>query len=102
MSDLKKAPQLGAAHTDVSEYAEGTANLELIQRRQDHLGASILFYHQPVHIVRGERAWLFDADGNRYMDCYNNVASVGPLPPPRRPGFDGAGTAAQHPYAVSA
>jgi 4-aminobutyrate aminotransferase-like enzyme len=27
--------------------------------------------------VRGEGTWLFDADGRRYLDCYNNVASVG-------------------------
>jgi 4-aminobutyrate aminotransferase-like enzyme len=27
--------------------------------------------------VRGEGVWLFDADGKRYLDCYNNVASVG-------------------------
>jgi 4-aminobutyrate aminotransferase-like enzyme len=30
-----------------------------------------------VHLVRGEGTWLFDADGRRYLDCYNNVASVG-------------------------
>jgi 4-aminobutyrate aminotransferase-like enzyme len=35
------------------------------------------FYKQPVHLVRGEGMWLFDADGKRYLDCYNNVASVG-------------------------
>jgi 4-aminobutyrate aminotransferase-like enzyme len=27
--------------------------------------------------VRGEGVWLFDADGRRYLDCYNNVPSVG-------------------------
>lgn len=36
-----------------------------------------LFYGDPVHLVRGEGAWLFGADGRRYLDCYNNVASVG-------------------------
>jgi 4-aminobutyrate aminotransferase-like enzyme len=30
-----------------------------------------------VHIVRGEGVWLWDANGRRYLDCYNNVASVG-------------------------
>jgi 4-aminobutyrate aminotransferase-like enzyme len=74
---LKDAPQMGAAHTDASEYSEGTPNLALVHRRQDHLGASLLFYHNPVHIVRGEGPYLFDADGQRYLDCYNNVASVG-------------------------
>ena len=50
----------------------------LLQRRQRSLGpAYSLFYEQPVHLVRGEGAWLFDPAGRRYLDCYNNVASVG-------------------------
>jgi 4-aminobutyrate aminotransferase-like enzyme len=54
------------------------AEPSLLQRRQRSLGpAYSLFYEQPVHLVRGEGAWLFDADGRRYLDCYNNVASVG-------------------------
>ena len=36
-----------------------------------------LFYQEPVEIVRGEGTLLFDADGNDYLDVYNNVASVG-------------------------
>lgn len=36
-----------------------------------------LFYDSPVHLVRGEGVWLYDADGRKYLDCYNNVASVG-------------------------
>jgi 4-aminobutyrate aminotransferase-like enzyme len=51
---------------------------ELIQRRRKAMGPSYrLFYQEPVHLVRGEGAWLFDAEGKRYLDCYNNVASVG-------------------------
>jgi 4-aminobutyrate aminotransferase-like enzyme len=36
-----------------------------------------LFYDDPVHIVRGQGVWLWDAKGRKYLDCYNNVASVG-------------------------
>jgi len=36
-----------------------------------------LFYEQPIHLVRGEGAWLFDADGKKYLDMYNNVPHVG-------------------------
>ena len=36
-----------------------------------------LFYDEPVHLERGEGVYLFDRDGRRYLDCYNNVASVG-------------------------
>ena len=52
-------------------------NQDLIRRREAHMGGSMLFYRDPVHIVRGEGAWLYDQDGRRYLDCYNNVASVG-------------------------
>jgi len=51
---------------------------ELLKRRERALGPAYrLFYDQPVHLVRGEGVWLFDAGGQRYLDCYNNVASVG-------------------------
>lgn len=36
-----------------------------------------LFYDEPVHLVRGEGTWLYDAGGRRYLDAYNNVAVVG-------------------------
>lgn len=50
----------------------------LLRRRADALAPSYqLFYDEPVHLVRGEGVWVFDADGNRYLDCYNNVPSVG-------------------------
>lgn len=35
------------------------------------------FYDTPVHLVRGEGSHLFDPDGVRYLDAYNNVVSVG-------------------------
>lgn len=50
----------------------------LIERRERLLGPAYrLFYANPVHIVRGEGAWLYDPDGNGYLDVYNNVACVG-------------------------
>ncbi|MBC9205824.1 aspartate aminotransferase family protein [Roseomonas aerophila] len=50
----------------------------LIERRQKLLGPAYrLFYAKPVHVVRGEGVWLYDPDGNAYLDVYNNVASVG-------------------------
>jgi 4-aminobutyrate aminotransferase-like enzyme len=51
---------------------------DLIRRRAAVLAPSYqLFYDEPVHLVRGEGVWLIDAEGNRYLDCYNNVPSVG-------------------------
>jgi len=53
-------------------------NETLQARRARLLGPAYrLFYEEPLHIVRGEGAWLHDADGRRYLDAYNNVAAVG-------------------------
>jgi len=50
----------------------------LLERRNRTLGTGApLFYQDPVHIVRGEGVTLFDADGRRYVDMYNNVPCVG-------------------------
>ena len=52
--------------------------MDLLERRNLALGpAYSLFYDVPVHIVRGRGVWLWDAQGRKYLDCYNNVASVG-------------------------
>jgi 4-aminobutyrate aminotransferase-like enzyme len=34
------------------------------------------FYRQPPVLVHGEGAYLFDADGRRYVDCYSGVTVV--------------------------
>ncbi len=50
----------------------------LMARRKRLLGPDLeLTYNEPIHIVRGEGVWLHDADGRRYLDCYNNVPQVG-------------------------
>ena len=36
-----------------------------------------LSYASPLHIIRGQGSYLFDAQGQRYLDCINNVAHVG-------------------------
>ena len=54
-----------------------TAN-SLLERRARLLGPNVpTFYDDPVHVVRGEGVWLWDAAGRRYLDCYNNVPHVG-------------------------
>lgn len=55
-----------------------TTTADLIERRARLLGPSYrLFYDEPLHPVRGEGVWLFDAEGRRYLDAYNNVVCVG-------------------------
>ncbi|MCP5037189.1 MAG: aspartate aminotransferase family protein [Rhodobacteraceae bacterium] len=51
---------------------------KLLARRERLLGPGMTtFYREPVHLVRGKGAYLWDADGNRFLDAYNNVAHVG-------------------------
>jgi 4-aminobutyrate aminotransferase-like enzyme len=52
---------------------------ELARRRYKVLGPALteLHYDEPVHVVRAEGVWLFDADGHRLLDAYNNVPIVG-------------------------
>ena len=50
----------------------------LLARRERALGKGMpLFYDEPLHLVRGQGAHLFDAMGRRYVDMYNNVPCVG-------------------------
>jgi len=51
---------------------------ELLARRHRLMGRDLpIFYDPPLHLVRGRDVWLFDADGRRYLDVYNNVSHVG-------------------------
>ena len=50
----------------------------IVERRASLLGPAYkLFYRNPVRVVRAEGVHLFDADGQAYLDAYNNVPSVG-------------------------
>ena len=67
----------------VNAFVEGAADLSpeeraMIDRRKALLGPAYrLFYERPLHLVRGEGVWLYDPQGNAYMDAYNNVTSIG-------------------------
>jgi 4-aminobutyrate aminotransferase-like enzyme/Ser/Thr protein kinase RdoA (MazF antagonist) len=52
---------------------------ELGRRRAEAVGALLtpLTYSEPVHVTRGEGVWLYEADGRRVLDAYNNVPVVG-------------------------
>ncbi|WP_347936173.1 aminotransferase class III-fold pyridoxal phosphate-dependent enzyme [Amylibacter sp. IMCC11727] len=55
-----------------------TTKQSLLDRRDKTLGPNMsTFYDDPVHLVRGSGVWLWDADGKKYLDCYNNVPHVG-------------------------
>ena len=75
--------QTRATGTMVNAYQPGQGHLspaetQMAEDRARLLGPAYrLFYETPVHLVRGAGVHLYDAQGNAYLDCYNNVASVG-------------------------
>lgn len=65
---------------DMTSGASGLtpATEALVRRRRATFGpTSMLFYKRPLHVVRAEGVWLYEADGTRCLDAYNNVPSIG-------------------------
>jgi 4-aminobutyrate aminotransferase-like enzyme/Ser/Thr protein kinase RdoA (MazF antagonist) len=51
---------------------------DIVERRRTVMSQALsLAYREPLHIVRGRGAYLYDADGRAYLDLVNNVAHVG-------------------------
>jgi 4-aminobutyrate aminotransferase-like enzyme/Ser/Thr protein kinase RdoA (MazF antagonist) len=52
---------------------------DLARRRNEALGGLLtpLTYRRPVHAVRAEGVWIYEPDGGRLLDAYNNVPVVG-------------------------
>jgi 4-aminobutyrate aminotransferase-like enzyme/Ser/Thr protein kinase RdoA (MazF antagonist) len=51
---------------------------EILTRRRERMGGNVsISYRSPLKIVRGWMQYLYDDDGHRYIDAYNNVAHVG-------------------------
>jgi 4-aminobutyrate aminotransferase-like enzyme len=69
--------------SSVNAFIPGQAKLDeheerMIEQRDRLLGPAYrLMYQKPLHFVRGEGVWLYDSDGRRYLDTYNNVVSLG-------------------------
>ncbi|KAH2776649.1 hypothetical protein KXW38_010057, partial [Aspergillus fumigatus] len=67
----------------VNAFIPGQVELDphearMVEQRTRLLGPAYrLMYQKPLHFVRGEGVWLYDADGRRYLDTYNNVVSLG-------------------------
>ena len=57
-------------------FVPGQGNLSaedqaLVARRQAAMGPAYrLFYETPVHLVRGEGVWLYDAEGRVGRSCH--------------------------------
>ena len=50
----------------------------ILEARKRLLGRNLsIAYVKLLNIVRGEMQYLYDDEGRRYLDAYNNVAHVG-------------------------
>ena len=59
-----------------NDMARTTA--ELMKDRDRLMGPNVsTFYDEPIHFIKGSGVWLWDAEGRKYLDCYNNVPHVG-------------------------
>ena len=53
-------------------------NAALLELRRRYLNPTLsVSYQEPLKIVRGEGAWLYDQHGEAYLDMVNNVCHVG-------------------------
>ena len=77
MDATRKILELNAFDMDSADRLD-PAVTSLVKRRRRTFGpTSMLFYERPLNLVKGQGVWLYDADGTRYLDAYNNVPSVG-------------------------
>ena len=55
------------------------ASPQLARRRNEALGALLtpLTYARPVHVLHADGVWIYEPDGQRLLDAYNNVPVVG-------------------------
>lgn len=67
---------LGRPAGDATRPRHGAREIRV--RRASNLSRALsLSYADPLHIVRGEGAYLYDADGRPWLDLVNNVCHVG-------------------------
>ena len=51
---------------------------QMVQKRAKLLGPAYrLFYDNPIEFVRAKGVFLYDNNGDQFLDAYNNVVSVG-------------------------
>jgi len=74
---LSPDPNLVLGIPDLASAGKNAAS-ELLGARRKLLGPSLsISYRRPLEIVRGRGAYLYDDEGQPYLDCVNNVAHVG-------------------------
>jgi 4-aminobutyrate aminotransferase-like enzyme len=78
VTGTQKILELNAFDMAADPSGLAPATKDLVRRRRAAFGpTSMLFYRRPLHVVRAEGVWLYEADGTRCLDAYNNVPSIG-------------------------
>jgi len=82
LSQLEKvsAPSLIVQLKEACGFAKdtGRSKVDIKEYRQAHLSKNLsLSYQEPLKIVRGQGAYLYDEHGQAYLDMVNNVCHVG-------------------------
>src|SRR5262245_22574404 len=49
---------------------------EIVGKFRQYLYGLSTYYSEPLPIVRGEGKWLWDSDGNRYLDFFGGIVTV--------------------------
>jgi 4-aminobutyrate aminotransferase-like enzyme len=49
---------------------------EILGKFRQYLYGLNTYYSEPLPVVRGEGKWLWDADGNRYLDFFGGIVTV--------------------------
>ncbi len=76
-TDFVKGVMPSVVPVSEATASPAAATPALLERRQAVLGKTYMFYNEPLELVRGRGCMVYDAAGNEYLDCYNNVANVG-------------------------
>ncbi len=62
----------------LEQLEQSPSNDDIMTRRRNSISPSLsVSYQQPIQMVRGQGAYLFDAEGRNFLDMVNNVCHVG-------------------------
>lgn len=75
---MRVGPDKALAVFQAASLADMAATEALVERRRKVMGRNLeLSYARPVHAVKARGVFLWEPDGTRLLDIYNNVPSVG-------------------------
>ena len=76
--DLRLAQDTFREACGLSPVLATSTKARTLAERRRRIGKNVrLAYQEPVNIVRGSMQYLYDEEGRKYLDAYNNVPHVG-------------------------